>query len=114
MIDWAKWLPDGYEPGPLITVPFAATNASIQVMAGRELLCGFSVIETTGASSAQVDVIDGNSNGGNLIKPIALSVSQSFDFIIPDGGLLVQVGLWLAVNVGTVRGTAWVRNIYQK
>lgn len=87
----------------------AVTGVSAaSLVGGAVLLGGYSFIESTGAAPAQLDLIDGGSNGGILLVTISLGAGVSTTKITLGRGLAVSSGLFLKVNLGSVRGSLWL------
>jgi hypothetical protein len=91
------------------SLPFTfAASGTIQLDNGHGLVRRLSVRETTGTTTATIDVYDGSGTGGILIDSIALSAGQSTrDYYLKDeypydGGLFLNV-------TGACKGTYVVR-----
>lgn len=97
-------LPAGY----FLSFPFGATNVSRPLdPAGSIRLGGWSLVETTNAAVATVELWDGSVNGGGTLAVINLAAGQSLTKSMPGLGLVLRSGLFLNVTAGTVRGAIW-------
>jgi hypothetical protein len=89
-----------------ITVP--ATGSQV-ALGGPSLLMGWALLETSGTVAATLEIYDGEDVTGQLIAPIALAPGQSTrDWMAPDG-LETDIGLFVRVIAGTIRGVLWTR-----
>lgn len=82
-------------------------NATGVIVSGELLLAGFSFRETTGVSAAVLDLIDGGDAGGQFIATVALTPGQSVRDRLPAPGIHCEVGLFLSLVSGTVKGACW-------
>lgn len=93
------------------TLPILTTAASVALI-GRECrVYGFSLIETTGAAPANVQIFDGAGPGGSDAIEIALTAGQSTRDWYGAPGLRFQTGAYLNVLAGSVRGALWVMGL---
>jgi hypothetical protein len=92
------------------SVPASAASRPF-ALAGGFLIGGWSLIETTGAASATLELIDGDANGGTSIAVISLAAGACQCFPAPGRGLEVRSGLWLSAVAGSVRGSIWVQDV---
>lgn len=76
---------------------------------GNGLVMGWSLLETTGAAAAVVELYDGQDAGGQLVAAISLSPGQSTRDWLGPSGIETDIGLFVRVVSGTVRGAVWVR-----
>ena len=95
-------------PHPLLPFPIGALGVgSAQIVSGDVYLAGWSVRETTGAAVAQLDLFDGNGNGGVLVASIALAAGASDARSLGGHLLVIRNGLTVVVNSGAVTGALW-------
>lgn len=92
---------------PVLSYPINTTTTDINVFGRATLVMGYAFLETTGAAIAEVDLIDGNSVGGTLMAPVALSAGQSTRDTFSPYGLFAEMGPYLHVVTGSVRGALW-------
>lgn len=83
------------------------TAASVQVSGLPERIIGWSFREVTGAAPADIQLIDGLSNNGQIIAEITLGPGESIRDVAGGWCLRARVGVFLQVNSGTVRGSVW-------
>lgn len=84
------------------TVPVAA---SVLVAGRRSLVNGFSFTETTGAASASVQLITGQSANGIVVATINLAISESAREYIPWPFILFKYGVFVNVVSGSIIGS---------
>lgn len=96
---------------PVLTLPIAATGVSQPLLSRAILLYGFAIRESSGAATADIDLIDGADVNGEIVCPITLGAAQSVRDYFPKDGLLIEAGLFLKVNSGTVRGSIFWRYV---
>lgn len=89
------------------SVPFQSGPGSLTLVAGDLRLIGWSAVETTGAASAQFDLVDGTGTGGALVGVEALAASQAATRSLGTRGVQVHSQLTLVINSGTVRGVIY-------
>lgn len=95
--------------GPAVPLPFPALAAGGVLISGRGvMLVGWSVIETTGAAAAEVDLFDGHDASGTPVAYVSLSASQSSREALPRPGLALERGLWVQWITGSTKGVLWV------
>jgi len=88
---------------------FGPTVASMPLVpAGAIRLGGWSVIETTGAAPATVELWDGSATGGATVALITLAAGAALTNPLPGHGVLITSNLFLNVIAGSVRGAIWV------
>ena len=96
-------------PQPLRPLPVGVAGVGGKsIDTGDWYLAGWSFRETTGTTSAQFDLFDGNDGNGILIASISLAAGESTRDTIGGHLLTVLTGLFLVVNSGTITGTVWV------
>lgn len=95
-----------YTHAHALTVP---ATGSQKVLGGPGLLMGWSFLESTGAAGATVEVWDGGDTTGQLVTAISLVAGESTRDWLAGDGILLQVGLFVNVISGSVRGALWVR-----
>jgi hypothetical protein len=101
---WSDW----YEAHPIRAFQFAALSASAQIQVGDFYLAGFSLLETTGAAGALVELFDGSDTNSPSVAPIALKASESTREWFGVPGITLDRGLFLSVLSGAVRGSVWL------
>lgn len=90
--------------------PFAIpATAQSQALApaGAIRLGGWSLLETTGAAPATVELWDGGAPGGATVAVITLTAGQALTNTLPGKGVALTSGLFLNVIAGSVRGAVW-------
>lgn len=97
-----------FKPGEVETLPIATTTVSQQLYSGRGLVVAANLVETTGAATALVDLLDGNDNNGTEFLPYALLQSESARDQFAPWGFTIQRGLFLRVTTGSVRGSVQI------
>lgn len=90
------------------TLPFAAISASQPLITRNCRLYGWSVIESTGAAPAEIDLYDGGSNNGNLIAAIPLLTGVASQEWFGAPGLSIEGGVYAQMVSGSVRGAIWM------
>jgi hypothetical protein len=71
-------------------------------------LAGVNVRETTGVSTALVNLRDGGDVGGNIVASSSLAPAESArDWLLP-GGIPFSRGLYIEIATGTATGIAYV------
>lgn len=88
-----------------LAVPVTAASALVSNLPLR--IIGWSFREVTGAAPLDAQLIDGSSNNGQVIAELTLGPGESIRDTIGPWCLRTQVGVWLQVNSGTVRGAVW-------
>lgn len=89
-------------------LPVQSGPGAVLVVAGDVRLVGWSLIESTGAAVAQVDLIDGQANGGTLVGLVSLAAGASETRSVTGHGVQVASQLVLLVNAGSIRGVVYV------
>lgn len=89
-------------------VHVGAGNTSIAVEGAGIALTGWSVRETTGAATADVDIVDGGSAAGDIVASINLNAGQTVRDTVGAYPVRLASGLFLRINSGTVDATFWV------
>lgn len=97
------------EYGDAFAIPVPADGTSRLLISQAVKVIGWSLRETTGAAAAVVQLFSGGGAGGTQIAELSFATGEDRTHTIPNGGLLVNAGLFLAVVAGTVRGAVWVR-----
>lgn len=106
----APVIPEGWALSNVVPIPFVGAGASLSITPGPLVFVGFAVIETTGAAGAQFDFVNGTTNNGQTVVARAIGLGQSDDFECPDGGLYLDVGLFVNMLAGSIRGTVFIRH----
>ena len=75
---------------------------------GYVVLYGYSVKESTGTASAEVDLLNGASSAGDLAIPITLSAGQSTEDWFGPQGLHMPGGVYQNVTSGSIAGSLFV------
>ena len=78
------------------------------VISGYVILFGYSLKESTGAASAEVDIFDGRDTTGLLALPITLAAAQSTEDWFGPQGIHFRGGLFPHVASGSVVGSFFV------
>lgn len=107
-----QWLEqERLHPIDLASAPGTAIAASAQViLGGAKALCGWSIIESTGAASAAIRLRDGGNNQSRVLLRINLNPGESTRDYLDHHGLEIQTGMvWLEVISGSVEGVLWAR-----
>ena len=86
-----------------VAVP-AGGAPGTQPLLGAVLLGSWSFTETTGTTSAVVELHQGNDATGQLVAAYDLNPGQSVYDLAPGDGIYCPIGLFVAVAAGTVRG----------
>jgi hypothetical protein len=89
-------------------ITVAAPGQAVEI-GGAQLVMGWSLRETTGAATATVEVFDGQDTTGQLLASISLNPGQSIRDWLGPGGLETDIGVFVSVLSGSVRGAIWVR-----
>ena len=92
-------------PKPL---PFSTTTVGAQVIAGDALLTAYSLTETTGKYTAQVEIFDASGTGGQSVRVVNIAPGQTVADDLGPLGCYCRSGVFVAVNSGTVRGSCVV------
>lgn len=91
--------------GPAIVVSVATTTTSERLVSSPCSLVGWSLRETTGAASAEVEFTSGN----NPIGESSIGPNGSDTHNMSGNGVYVQSDITLNVVSGSVRGAIYVR-----
>lgn len=94
----AEW----WAPTP---INVAATTTDLGFVSREGRLYGWAFEETTGAATAQFELVDGSSNSGDRIVPITLLANESTRDVFGQPGIRVRRGVWLHMISGSVRAT---------
>lgn len=89
-----------------VTVP--ATIGAVQLITGSGSLMALVMEETTGTASAKFTLYDGTDSEAQPLGPYRLAAGESIDNTYPPHGLVFRSGLYLAVAVGEVDGSAMI------
>lgn len=92
---------------PVETIPIGAPAVSGQITQRPCRLYGFSLTETTGQTSAAVQLRDGGDANGALVSDISLVPAESTRDWYGQPGIRIESGLFLSVLSGAVRGSIW-------
>lgn len=92
-----------------ITVPPLAGPGGQRVLQGAGRFCGWSLIETTGAATAVIELYDGMDTTGQLLAVADIVGSSPTQPQLDHEGVELRIGLFLNVISGTVRGVVWCR-----
>lgn len=95
--------------GPVFPHDFATTTTSFQSFSLQVFLCGFSLIETTGTATAEIDLWNGFNASSELVAVIALNPGQSMRDWYGFMGLYLDTGLYCQIVSGSVRGSVYLR-----
>lgn len=83
-------------------VPYNST------ISGRFKLFGYSVKETTGSSTAELDIYNGADTGGLLVIPIPLAGGQAAEDWFGPQGITLNVGILGHVTSGSITGSLFI------
>lgn len=98
-------------PGPAQPVPVPTTTTS-QLVTGRgAIVYGWSLLETTGAAAASVEVYSGQDDTGTLLAVSHLASGDSDTQWMGDAGVFAAGGVYLKVTSGSVKGSVWVAQV---
>lgn len=91
-------------------IPFGPlTNAGVTLSGRGCYLAGWSLIETTGAAAAEVDIFDGHDATGVAVAFVSMTASQSTRESLAHPGIALESGLFVVVLAGgTAKGVLWV------
>lgn len=78
------------------------------VLTGYAVLMGYSVKESTGSASAELDVYNSTAATGLLVIPMTLTAGQSAEDWFGPQGLEMSVGIFCNVASGAVSGSLWI------
>jgi hypothetical protein len=88
-------------------LPVPVTSADVTVSTNAENVTGWSFRETTNAASAELQLIDGQSNNGDVVAEITLTPGQSIRDMAGSWCLGMDRGVTVHMISGTVRGSIW-------
>jgi len=89
-----------------VTVPVIAATTNI---VGRAVwVTGFSLRESTGAATADVDLVAGADGNGDTLAVVTLAARESVRDVMPGQGVYSNDGVTVKVNAGSVRGCVYV------
>lgn len=91
-----------------IPVGTLSTSRRIFYVSGRFRLRGFGLKETTGTTTAEVDIYDGEDGGGQLIAPINFAANESVREWWSGDGMGCEHGVALVWVSGSVSGSVWI------
>lgn len=94
-----------------LPLSFPATTTGAVVVAGDVVLFWWSFTESTGAASAQLQVIDGADATGQELATITLQANESVREGVGNRGLYCTRGVFVRVLSGSVRGTVGVTDV---
>lgn len=92
-----------------LTVPVTTGPGSRQLEQGPGRLCGWSLLETSGAAAVIAELYDGMDVSAQLLAVIAVPAGSSTPFSMDGVGVEFRSGLFLNVISGSVRGAVWAR-----
>ena len=92
----------------IVPVTIGTTAASVLILSRGVWVCGFTLRETTGGASADVDLIAGAIGSSDILATVTLTAGQSCRDVLPGRGVYCNDGVSLLVNAGSVRGALWV------
>jgi hypothetical protein len=96
----------------LLPFPFPPLGVGgLQVVTGDYLLAGWAIVETTGAAAAQVELYDGQNNGGVLVGVLNLAQGTSGTAFFGGHLLHLNNGLFVNVVAGSVKGVAYAADV---
>jgi hypothetical protein len=100
--DWEEGL--HRVPWLLRVIPIQYNTA----MGTGAVLFGYSIYETTGSATAQLNIYNGRDNTGLLVLPIVLAKSQGAEDWFGPSGIHMSVGIYPSVISGSVNGSLFV------
>lgn len=89
--------------------PFTLNAAGEPITQRFAELMGYSMIESTGAAAATVNIYNGADASGQLVATIALASGASTTKHFGDLGVECDTGLYVDVATGSVKGSIWFR-----
>lgn len=93
---------------PMVPIPVPTTAASVLVVQGPAILCGWAIREQAGAAAVWA-IFDGQDANGYLAAAISLAANAQ-DRVGPNGeGPLCRTGIFLVRVSGTIQGAVWVK-----
>lgn len=92
----------------LVWVPHVRPVPYNSTLPGRIRLFGYSVKESTGAATAELDIYNGADTTGLLAIPIPLAAGQAAEDWFGPQGLHLDVGILGHVASGSVTGSLFV------
>jgi hypothetical protein len=88
--------------------PFDLPTASGVIVAGRLLVMGVFIGESTGAATAKVRFRDGSAVTGTRLTPYTLAANESVRDWFGDYGYVYQQGVFMELVSGSVEGSIMV------
>ena len=95
----------GATPVLPVSIPLGQSGV---VVNGAALLYGWSLRETTGAATAQLDIIDGGDATGQLVATVVVPSGGSVADYLAGIGVLCRRGVFVHAVAGSVVGAVWV------
>lgn len=95
--------------GAPVPLPVPTTTADLTLLTMEVRLCGWSLLETTGAASASALIRNGAGAANEIAAAVALAQGSSETIWLGDRGVRCDGGLFLDVLAGSLQGTLWVR-----
>lgn len=95
--------------GPVQPVPVNTTIADVALVKTAADLCGWSLVETTGAAKASVELYDGADTTGELLGEVALASGASDTQWFGFAGVRCTRGVYVHVTAGSVKGALYLR-----
>ena len=90
---------------PVPATPFDIPAASAQLAAGRMLVMGVIIGESSGVATAKVRIRDGVTVAGTRVLPFTLAANESVRDWFGDYGIVYEQGLFVEVVAGAVEGS---------
>lgn len=91
--------------GPVVSMPVAVSQANTLLTTGPAKLCGWSLLEYSGAAVAACTFVSGDS----VVGQSAMVAGQSDSHTLPEGGIYCPQGISLGAASGDFAGCAYVR-----
>lgn len=92
-------------------INFLTGTASAAMISRSGIIYGWAFEETTGAATAQLELIDGDSNNGDRIVPITLLANESTRDVFGQPGIWCDRGVYCRVLSGSIRGTVYYQSL---
>lgn len=96
---------------PVRSFPFGPLTANLDAFGRGTLLLGCSLIETTGAATAELVIRDGNDANGAPVAFFSLLAAQSIRDNFGSEGVYCEAGPFLNIVAGSVQGALWYLDI---